>query len=446
MSLITRCPACGTMFKVVTDQLKVSRGWVRCGRCAHVFDAPLNLQPAGAVPSLPAEAPLPEASTSKATAPEPPAQIELPAPSEPVEHPEQVKPFEQPSSPGVPARPVPVARVVPRWISGQAAPASAAVQDVVVSATNSVDSPPDSAADFDPAAWREAQKRRHLDQSGYGHSLPAPLGITKPASLESSEFAAARSEAGDSAIDLPMDSSSLVSAGPTDEGPLAGQPATVRTETPDETYVRYDFDSSNDFDQSDLLPASKEMSFVREARRKAFWSRRRVRAGLVALSAVMVVMLVFQWALQRRDDLAAVNPALASLLQGACSLTGCEIRPPRHIDSLVIDSSTFNRIATDAYRLTFVIKNTGSIPVEVPSLEVTLTDPQDQALIRRVVIPAQFGVSTATLAARSDVSGSLSIKVTTETGPPNGGASAAAGMPAASPLPVAGYRLVAFYP
>ncbi|MGH8805141.1 MAG: zinc-ribbon domain-containing protein, partial [Polaromonas sp.] len=29
MSLITRCPACGTMFKVVTDQLKVSQGWVR---------------------------------------------------------------------------------------------------------------------------------------------------------------------------------------------------------------------------------------------------------------------------------------------------------------------------------------------------------------------------------------------------------------------------------
>ena len=44
MSLITRCPACGTMFKVVTDQLKVSQGWVRCGQCAEVFDASLHLQ------------------------------------------------------------------------------------------------------------------------------------------------------------------------------------------------------------------------------------------------------------------------------------------------------------------------------------------------------------------------------------------------------------------
>src|SRR5689334_20015778 len=45
MSLITRCPACGTMFKVVTDQLKVSQGWVRCGHCAEVFDASAHLLP-----------------------------------------------------------------------------------------------------------------------------------------------------------------------------------------------------------------------------------------------------------------------------------------------------------------------------------------------------------------------------------------------------------------
>ena len=39
MSLATRCPACGTVFRVVQDQLKVSEGWVRCGRCAEVFNA-----------------------------------------------------------------------------------------------------------------------------------------------------------------------------------------------------------------------------------------------------------------------------------------------------------------------------------------------------------------------------------------------------------------------
>ena len=39
MSLATRCSACGTVFRVVQDQLKVSEGWVRCGRCNEVFNA-----------------------------------------------------------------------------------------------------------------------------------------------------------------------------------------------------------------------------------------------------------------------------------------------------------------------------------------------------------------------------------------------------------------------
>ena len=38
MSLATRCTACATVFRVVQDQLKVSNGWVRCGRCDAVFN------------------------------------------------------------------------------------------------------------------------------------------------------------------------------------------------------------------------------------------------------------------------------------------------------------------------------------------------------------------------------------------------------------------------
>ncbi len=43
MSLATRCTSCGTIFRVVQDQLKVSEGWVRCGRCQEVFNALQNL-------------------------------------------------------------------------------------------------------------------------------------------------------------------------------------------------------------------------------------------------------------------------------------------------------------------------------------------------------------------------------------------------------------------
>ncbi len=67
MSLITRCPACQTSFRVVPDQLRISDGWVRCGQCEEVFDGAAYLQqepspaqpPAAppAAPSQPAEVP-----------------------------------------------------------------------------------------------------------------------------------------------------------------------------------------------------------------------------------------------------------------------------------------------------------------------------------------------------------------------------------------------------
>ena len=44
MSLITQCPACSTMFRVVPDQLRISEGWVRCGQCDEVFDANAHLR------------------------------------------------------------------------------------------------------------------------------------------------------------------------------------------------------------------------------------------------------------------------------------------------------------------------------------------------------------------------------------------------------------------
>jgi len=100
MSFITRCPACGTAFKVVPDQLKISDGWVRCGQCQHIFDATLDLQPwwpgqplnvsPPPPPSLPNPVPDPvptppvvAPSPAAVHTPEPDLQPDAAAPSEP---------------------------------------------------------------------------------------------------------------------------------------------------------------------------------------------------------------------------------------------------------------------------------------------------------------------------------------------------------------------------
>lgn len=43
MSMLTRCPECGTSFRITTDQLVSRQGKVRCGRCQHVFSALASL-------------------------------------------------------------------------------------------------------------------------------------------------------------------------------------------------------------------------------------------------------------------------------------------------------------------------------------------------------------------------------------------------------------------
>lgn len=39
ISMITRCPACGTLFRVTLAQLEARAGHARCGHCSTVFDA-----------------------------------------------------------------------------------------------------------------------------------------------------------------------------------------------------------------------------------------------------------------------------------------------------------------------------------------------------------------------------------------------------------------------
>src|SRR6267378_4224622 len=45
VSMITRCPACATAFRVTEPQLRARAGQVRCGRCGALFDALTALSP-----------------------------------------------------------------------------------------------------------------------------------------------------------------------------------------------------------------------------------------------------------------------------------------------------------------------------------------------------------------------------------------------------------------
>lgn len=170
-----------------------------------------------------------------------------------------------------------------------------------------------------------------------------------------------------------------------------------------------------------------EVSFVRAARRQAVWRRPAVRLLLTLLALTALVALALQVAVQERDRIAAMDARARPWLVQLCAPLRCEIAPQRQIADVVIDSSSFNKARGDSYQLALTMKSLANIPLATPAIELTLTDAQDQPVLRRVLLPTDMA-APAELPARGEWSASVAVIVTT------GGAR------------VAGYRLLAFYP
>lgn len=196
----------------------------------------------------------------------------------------------------------------------------------------------------------------------------------------------------------------------------------VKSATPD---LRADQSSEGEDDEAP--DATEDVSFVKAARRRAFWRKPLVRSGLVVLGLCLATALAAQVAVHERNRVAAVAPQLRPLLLALCEPLGCELAPLRQISEVVIDSSSFNKARGDSYVLAVTMKSRSTVALEMPAVELTLTDAHDQPVLRRVLLPAEMGAPQE-LAAGGEWSASVSVLVTT------GGAR------------VAGYRLLAFYP
>jgi predicted Zn finger-like uncharacterized protein len=316
MSLTTRCPACGTTFRVVPDQLKVSEGWVRCGRCSEVFDARVSLAP------------------------------HLPVMTEVVEPPAQVEPATL-----VSADPLPDAssgeRPEPVWDDASQACAT----------------PPEAAPDLSPA------------------SIQAAASVALP--------------------DAPTASGAE---------PAQGDPAPAVPPLAD--------------------PPLAQTSFMRRAQRAAFWRRPGVRLALALVSLLLALGLAGQVLYQQRDLIAQRLPGLRPVLTALCQPLACRVGVPQRIEAVSIDASAFTRLSPEAFRLQLTLSNTAATAVAMPAIELTLTDTQDQPVLRRVLQPADLGTDTpAALAPAGEWSATVTLTVA----------------PASAPA-IAGYRLLAFYP
>lgn len=122
-----------------------------------------------------------------------------------------------------------------------------------------------------------------------------------------------------------------------------------------------------------------------------------------ALGALLVLaVLAAQAVLYFRTEIAVLFPETRVHLAAACAALGCELRLPRRPKLMAIESSD---LQADGRRenvivLNTVIRNQAQFAQEYPALELTLTDERDEALARRVLLPADYlaGASAERLA------------------------------------------------
>ena len=179
-----------------------------------------------------------------------------------------------------------------------------------------------------------------------------------------------------------------------------------------------------------VLPAAHEPSFVRSARRKALWHRPAVRLALGGCTLVLAATLLAQVAVQQRHYLASARPQWRPVLEALCLPLQCDLRPYRHIASVAVDSSSFNKLQGSTYRFALALKNQSSLEVALPAVELTLTDASEQLLLRRVFTPAQLA-APAMLPPDGEWMGTLDMDLQ---------------LPGKADARIAGYRVLAFYP
>ncbi len=98
-------------------------------------------------------------------------------------------------------------------------------------------------------------------------------------------------------------------------------------------------------------------------------------------AGMLVLALLLQFVMVQRNWLAAEEPALRPLLSAVCA---CEVTWPREPEAVLIESSSFTENPQGGYTVQLRLKNTQHHPVAMPALELSLTDLQDQVLVRRV--------------------------------------------------------------
>ena len=404
MAMTTRCPQCGTTFKVVPDQLRVRNGLVRCGECATVFDgrACLIAQiPAGferplAVPGVAAE------SVGTVTLDEPPESRAPVSPS-------VIREPAEPTSPVIvnepPERSVPVTPAVLRGRS------DIAKRDPFLNertAQDEDDEREDEDVDREPI-------EHFTTDSGTRDEVVFRIGGAKSVGDRAERIESSVYDDADMRADAdPRDQESadhyvdsdFHEDEPTDRHASKG----FRDDEDAESRLRdEDRDESDDQDSPVVLGESRTRYHGETDVGRAppefldadHHARRSFMRSLWGYACVFgLLLLAAQFLFVYRSTIAGMAPELRPLLVRLCEPIGCEVGYVRHIDRISITSSSLQPPRGQAGApqqddlsklvLRASVRNLYDQPQPWPALRLDLSDMSDTVVIRKILLPEDY--------------------------------------------------------
>lgn len=156
---------------------------------------------------------------------------------------------------------------------------------------------------------------------------------------------------------------------------------------------------------------------VKVAPRRWLWGSVAALAG-----SLLAVQALVAW----HDQVAHAAPVLRPVVEVLCVMTDCRVEAARQPEWLSVESSRLAQLGGTVYEFTLVLRNRAERELAAPAIDLKLTNPQGEVIVRRVLRMADFGLRARTLGPRQE----LTLQASLSTGEPT----------------VAGYNIELFYP
>lgn len=415
--MLTRCPACQTVFRLQPEQLHARRGEVRCGHCFHPFnalenevvapggrpiepdatasregarspatpDAPVTTRPETAAAHTPADDRTATDAGSRADTHDKPARTTAAKSDTSLD-------FEIPEDPDLAGAATASADDLGAVVGDE----SGDELDLPGSPSVPIEALPEAPADARPGPALgtpeviRSGRRTPAASAASAPAEPAPAKTEgrKNETPEDEDVAAAQvmdtADADEPGAAAPPEATRepLISAWAQKQTEVAHRPRAEKAAAPPAPKPA----AAHIPREADV----ERLDSVYGAPPRAPNPVLRTLAGLAVglLAGTLAAQAVYLF----RVEISRELPGLRPLLVAACAELGCDVPLPRQAEHIGIDASELQAEPGRAgrYTLHVTLKNRATYPIEWPHLELTLTDAGDTPLARRVIAPQEW--------------------------------------------------------